>query len=207
MILGTGRDHHLAVNTLASAGALVGRLLSVAFLGILFSIAIPNAAWAQAPTEYQVKAVFLFNFAKYIEWPATTTKSQEPIAIGVLGEDPFGDLLEKAIVGKTVNGRRLIILRITQVHEARDCQILFISSSERQRLRHLLDTLKGSSVLTVGDTEGFAQLGGMINFTLEENRVRFEINQDAAEKAGLKISSRLLSLAKIIRSAVSGGNG
>ncbi len=167
---------------------------------LLVSSLLGPHARAQSPGEYQVKAVFLYNFAKFVEWPAdSSANSHAPIVFGIVGEDPFGNLLEQTIKGKTVNGHELAVKRLKHAQEARGCQIVFIGSSERRRLKPILDELKGASVLTVGETEGFARLGGIINFTLEDNRVHFEVNVDAAERARLKISSRLLSLAKIVR--------
>jgi hypothetical protein len=154
---------------------------------------------AKSATEYQVKAAFLFNFAKFVEWPPDAFPSGDaPLQICVLGQDPFGRDFEQLIVEKTVNGHRLEVAHPEGVPQARACQILFIASSEKQRLREILQGLKGASVLTVGDTEGFAKMGGIINFVLDDNRVRFEINQKAAELAHLKLSARLLTVAKLV---------
>lgn len=175
------------------------------------ALLVSNAWWcpearAQPPSEYHVKAVFLYNFAKFIEWPPHLSgDGNDPIALCVVGEDPFGEVLEQTIQGKTVNGHELVIERFKRGQDARGCQIAFISSSERARLRPLLESLKGTSVLTVGETQGFAQLGGVINFTVEDNNVRFEVNVEAAERAGLRISSKLLSLAKIVKDEGRGG--
>jgi YfiR/HmsC-like len=162
----------------------------------LCSLAV--AAQAQSATEYQVKAAFLFNFAKFVEWPADAFAADVPLQICVLGQDPFGRDFEQVIEDKTVNGHRLEVAHPEGVPQARACQILFIASSEKSRLREILTGLKGASVLTVGDTPGFAQLGGIINFVLDDNRVRFEINQKAAELMRLKLSARLLTVAKLV---------
>lgn len=156
--------------------------------------------------EYHVKAAFLYNFAKFVEWPPETMPSgSAPLVLGVVGEDPFGQVLEETIKGKTVNGQELVIRRFTRIQGASGCHILFISSSERKRLAEIIDGLRGSSVLTVSDMERFAQRGGIISFTMENNKVRFEVNLDSAERAGLKISSKLLTLAKIVRDGSRGG--
>ena len=155
---------------------------------------------AQRPTEYQVKAAFLYNFAKFTEWPDEVLPGEEePMVIGVLGEDPFGDTLDETVLGKTVKGRHLRVRRVERISDGlRKCHIVFVSSSETTRLHELFEILRGAPVLLVGDTDGFARAGGMINFVLIQNRIRFEINVDAAEKVGLELSSRLLKLAKIV---------
>lgn len=165
----------------------------------VFSIAGRVAqAEPQAPTEYQIKAAFLYNFVKFVEWPAETLPGDRPIIVGVLGKDPFGLALDDVILGKAVDGHPIQILRTNSVQDLRSCRIAFISPSEAKRLPEILAGLRGSSVLTVGEADHFAQLGGMIQFTLEGNKVRFAINVDAAERAHLKVSSKLLSLATVI---------
>jgi hypothetical protein len=155
---------------------------------------------AESPTEYEVKAVFLYNFAKFVEWPPDPPDdANDPVVVGIIGRDPFGDALEQALLRKTLNGHALAIKRFKDERGARGCRILFISISERKRLKALFASLEGDHVLTVGDNENFAKAGGVIAFTLEDNRVRFTINVDAAQRAGLKISSKLLSLAKIVQ--------
>ncbi len=161
---------------------------------------VPARAQSERPTEYQVKAAFLYNFTKFIEWPQDSpADNRTPIVLGILGDDPFGSVLEKTVYGKTVNGRPLEVRRFRQVQEVKGCQILFISASEDKRLPGILQTLRGSSVLTVGETKGFTRLGGIIRFILEDNRVRFEINLSAAQRARLKISSKLLAVAYVVR--------
>jgi YfiR/HmsC-like len=172
---------------------------------VIVSSAPHSVVRAQSPSEYQIKAVFLYNFAKFVEWPSDPGGNPGSISICVLGDDPFGGTLDEAIKGKTVNGRELVARRYKQVEETTHCQIVFIGSSNKKVLRPILESLKGESTLTVGETEGFARLGGMINFTLEESRVHFEINVDAADHARLKISSKLLNLAKIVREGGKGG--
>ncbi|HEY5838564.1 MAG TPA: YfiR family protein [Pyrinomonadaceae bacterium] len=169
----------------------LGCLLSLCFLGSLTS-----TVQAQS-SEYQVKAAFLYNFAKFVDWPGDALgNSNAPLIIGVMGDDPFGGALDQAISGKTINGRSLQVRRLRWGHDLRSCHILFISSSERKRLPQIIQSLRGASVLTVGDMGQFNQQGGIINFILEANKVRFEINSRGADQARLKISSKLLSLAK-----------
>jgi len=150
--------------------------------------------------EYQIKAAFLYNFVKFVKWPAEAFGDDNaPIIVGVVGEDPFGVALVESVEGRIVRGRELVIRRFKGVQDLDFFHILFISSSERARLSQILESLTGSSVLTVGEMAQFAELGGIINFTVQKNKIRFEINVDAAEQAGLQISSQLLRLAKIVR--------
>jgi len=165
---------------------------------ILLAMLLSTAAQAQSATEYQVKAAFLFNFARFVEWPPDAFLSADsPLQICILGQDPFGRDFEQMIEDKAVNGHRIEIAHPEGVPQARACQILFIALPEKV-LRETLQALKGSTVLTVGDTPGFVHMGGMINFVLDDNRVRFEINQKAAELAHLKLSARLLTVAKLV---------
>lgn len=152
------------------------------------------------PNEYQVKAAFLYNFAKFVEWPpGTFAGPNAPLVVEVLGEDPFGQSLDEAIGGRSVNGHPLLIHRSRRLEDLRGCQLLFVSSAEQKRMPLILARLEGWPVLTVGEWETFAESGGIIQFLLEDNRVRFAINLDAATRARLKISSKLLTLAKIMR--------
>ena len=165
-------------------------------------------AQAQSATEYQVKAAFLFNFARFVEWPAEAFPTADaPLQICILGQDPFGADFEQMIVDKSVNGHRMEIAHPEGVPQARACHILFIAFSEKPRLREILQGLRGTSVLTVGEVPGFVQMGGIINFVLDDNRVRFEINQRAAQLVRLKLSARLLTVAKLVLTGdESGGN-
>jgi hypothetical protein len=157
------------------------------------------AGQAQSAGEYQVKAAFLFNFAKFVEWPPDTfPRSDGSLQICVLGQDPFGLEFEQSIVEKIVQGHKIKVTHPDDVPQARECQILFIASSEKQRMRDILEGLKGASVLTVADMPGFIQSGGIINFVLDQERVRFEINLKAAELAHLRLSARLLTVAKLV---------
>jgi len=173
--------------------------LGLGFKMFLIHVVLCSTAPAQSATEYQVKAAFLFNFAKFVEWPADVLPTADsPLQICVLGQDPFGRDFEQVIEDKTVNGHRLEVAHPDGVPQARACQILFVASSEKQKVRDILRNLAGISVLTVGDTAGFAKMGGIINFVLDDSRVRFEINIKAAERANLKLSARLLTVAKLI---------
>ena len=160
----------------------------------------PNAyAEPGPPREYQIKAAFLYNFVKFVEWPTKTfADTNTPIIIGVLGKDPFGGALEP-IEGKNVKGRKVVIRRFKGVRDLKFSHVLFVSSSEKERLAQIMKTIKDWSVLTVGDMERFTEVGGIINLVIERNKVRFEVNLSNAERAGLKLSSRLLKLARVVR--------
>jgi len=154
-------------------------------------------------SEYQVKAAYLFNFLKFAKYPNESFADPlAPIVIGVVGEDPFGSTLPHIVIGKTVQGRDLVIRMYRTGEDLRGAHILFISASEKKRLPMILSSLRGLSVLTVSDTDGFLDAGGMIQFLIENGHVRFAINVDATSRAKLKLSSKLLSLAR-----VAGGNG
>lgn len=180
-------------------------------LGILIAILGMTLNWtstadAQAgdadSSEYLIKAGFIYNFAKFVEWPsAAFSQPDSPIVIGVLGADPFGNVLDRIVEDKKIGPRGFVVRRYKwgkELKDLKDCKILFISSSEKTHIDEILLSVKGLPILTVGETAGFAERGGVIRFTLEDNRVRFEVNVDAAHQADLNISSRLLTLAKII---------
>jgi len=157
-------------------------------------------AWGQlsGTTGHEVKAAFLFNFAKFIDWPPSSFASPTtPFTVCVLGQDPFGNILDYTLQGKMVGDRPLAVRRLKDKAEARSCQIVFVSSSENVHMVEILKSLQEANVLLVGETAGFATMGGAIEFTLEENHVRFTINIDAVDPSGLKFSSKLLALAKI----------
>jgi hypothetical protein len=155
---------------------------------------------ATALQENQVKAVFLFNFAQFVDWPASAFPDpRSPLVIGILGDDPFDGYLDATVKGEMVNGRPLMVQRYRRVEEIKRCQVLFISGSETGRLPKILSTLAGRQILTVGDAEGFATNGGMIRFVTARNKVRFRINLGAAQAAGLSISSKLLRAADVVK--------
>jgi hypothetical protein len=148
------------------------------------------------PTEYQIKAAFLFNFARFVQWPTNAfAAATSPLIIGVLGENPFHNDLALTLRNKSVDDHPLVIKEFSSATDATNCHILFISASEKPRLPTIINGLKGSPVLTVGQMDQFTESGGMINFVLQGSKIRFQINNDAASAAGLKISSKLLALA------------
>jgi hypothetical protein len=161
------------------------------------------AAPADIPVarEYQVKAIFLYNFVQFVTWPAAAfADAHTPITIGILGDDPFGPFLEDAVRGEVVDGRLLAIKRFKRLEEVIDSHLLFVSKPETGRLSQILAVVQGRSILTVGETAAFARQGGIINFITVDNKVRYEINLDAAKRVHLDISSKLLRLAKIVDS-------
>jgi hypothetical protein len=176
-----------------------GNMTPQSWYRLLFGLFLAFTASAQTIDEYQVKAAFLYNFAKFVEWPELTFKTdKDPMRICVLGQNPFGNALVEGVGGKTILGRPLVVSGISDAGQGADCQILFIGSSERKRLRSIFADVRMTGVLTVGETEGFATQGGIVNFKLEDGRVRLEINIEAAGQAKLRISSKVLNLAQIV---------
>ena len=162
-------------------------------------------------SEYQVKAAFLCNFAKFVEWPAGAFPTgNSPVSICILGDNPFGDSLDKAVAGQLVNGRPLVVRNVASLKEAGNCHMVFVCPSVQSHFTQIIGSLQGKSVLMVADTDTFAEEGGMIQFYLENSRVRFEVNVNACARSHLKISSKLLALAKIVttntKNAGGGGN-
>lgn len=177
-----------------------GTLKAARWLIAGWLLSSPLLAAPVGPTrEFQVKAVFLYNFAQFVEWPAESFPSADsPLVIGVLGLDPFGTFLDETVQDEKVNGRALVVKRFRSIGEVRDCHILFVSGSEGGRAEEIVSALQGRSVLTVCDWEGLARHGAMIRFTTERNRVRLRINLEAAKAAGLNISSKLLRSAESV---------
>jgi hypothetical protein len=165
---------------------------------LLFSVGPEASAQTAVSREYQVKAIFLFNFAQFVDWPpAAFASPQAPLVIGVLGGDPFDGYLDEAVRDEKVNNHPFIVQRYRRVEEIESCDVLFIGRTESRRLAHIMAALKGRSILTVGDMEDFDRDGGIIRFVTENNRIRFRINVSAAEAAHLVISSKLLRLAEM----------
>jgi hypothetical protein len=184
----------------------IGRAASMCLYVIVFlcagAVRVAPAQVASrtgAVKEYQLKSVFLFNFAQFVDWPADAfADAQAPLVIGVLGDDPFGPFLDETVRGEHVNGRSLVVRRYRRLEDVKNCHILFVSRSESEQLPAILAGLKGRSILTVGDMPDFAVNGGMIRFVNEKNRIRLSINLDAAKSANVTISSKLLRPAEIV---------
>jgi len=174
--------------------------LAAAALAVLFSGLPRLQAQSPKPTEYQVKAVYLYNFGRFVEWPSkVATPKAQAFAVCVLGRDPFGPALDAALAGEIIDRAPVVAKRIPRPEEAVNCRVLFISSSEDSQLREVLAALDKTSVLTVSDMPQFARRGGMVQFLLDGNRVRFEVNLAAAQRVGLNLSSDLLKLAAAVR--------
>jgi len=190
----------------------------IALASVLLIAAIASKARADSATgsEYQVKAAFLYNFIKFADWPEEKmADDNEPIIVGIIGSDPFGDAF-KPIKDKPIRGKKVIIKlfkgleelkkksekdtseKHPQIKAIRKCHLLFICNSEKERFKETINLVQDYSVLTVADTQGFLESEGIVNFVMEEKKVRFEINVTAAKQAKLKIRSQLLRLAKRI---------
>lgn len=168
-------------------------------LALLPSLAVfsGGAGAQEAYREYDVKAAFLYNFVKFVEWPASAFRDERsPITLCVYGTDPFGHSLDDVVRGETVGGRGLVVERPSHPGAAEGCHVLFLGAAERERAAEVLAAVGSRPVLTVGDFDGFLRAGGVINFVLDDGRVRFLINPDAAARGRLTISSKLLRLAK-----------
>jgi hypothetical protein len=166
----------------------------------LTAVLLAAAASEGALGEYEVKAAFLYNFGKFVEWPRDSSQAREPVfVIGVLGTDPFGGVLDRISRGGIIHGKPVTIRRFNTRRDLNQCHVLFISRSETSSLPEILNTLGKDPVLTVGDSEGFVRSGGAIGLFLEGNKVRFAINLKATERAGLTVSSKLLRLASSVQ--------
>jgi hypothetical protein len=157
-----------------------------------------SAAFAEPSSEYLVKAAFLFNFAKFVKWPESDfPATSNAFIVCVLGD--AAPAIDETIGGKTIRDKRIVVQHLAGLENAKRCQILFVSGSASAESAKILRPLDGESVLTVGEMNQFAERGGIVNFKTEDNRVRFEINPEAAARAGLELSSQLLKLAVIVR--------
>jgi YfiR/HmsC-like len=175
----------------------ISRLL-VAGIGALALIAaggIGTGAQAQSLGENDVKAAFVLKLVNFVQWPSSGTND---LVIGFIGADATSDALQRQVAGKSVNGRRVVVRRMGLDGDLKACQVIFVGDSERKNTPSVLERVRGTSVLTVGEYDGFGQHGGIVNLMLNEGRIRFEVNPHAAERAHLQISSRLLSLATIV---------
>ncbi|TAK06616.1 MAG: YfiR family protein, partial [Candidatus Manganitrophaceae bacterium] len=158
----------------------------------------PAQAQPGSASEYQVKAAFLYNFAKFVEWPPEALPDDRPFVIGILGQDPFDGLIDEAVAGKTVRDRRIVVKRYSKMEDTIESQILYIGASEGENAIRIAKRIGRAPILTVSDADRFAEQGGMVQLMVEQNRVRFAINVAAVERAGLKPSSQLLKLARIV---------
>jgi len=168
-------------------------------IGLVILLLLSTGCWGAAQSEYRVKAVFLFNFAQFVEWPPTAYQSPAtPFVIGILGEDPFGPDLDAIVHGERVDQHPMVVERFRSVDEVHDCNILYIARTEIPRLPTILTALKGRSVLTVSDAEQSDQSGVMIRLVNRNSRIRLQIDVGAAKAGNLTISSKLLRPAEIV---------
>jgi hypothetical protein len=173
-------------------------VVCAAILAAFAGLGSVASAQQSKPEEYQVKAVYLYNFGRFITWPSTAAQD-ESFEICIIGHDPFGAVLDATLAGESIENRKLVARRISSPGNLGTCRILFVSSSEAPRVKDVLNLADKSSVLTVSDMPGFTSHGGMIQFVLKDNKVRFEVNLSTAEKGGLTLSSQLLKVATDIR--------
>jgi len=169
-------------------------------IAVVFYATSANAqSRVPAVQEYQVEAVFLFNFTQFVDWPPSTyANAFQPMTICVLGKDPFGGYLDDTVRNEKVDNRSLAVRRVASTDATENCQVLFISRSESEHIEKILDSLKGRSILTVSDADAFEQRGGMIRFVAENSRIKLRINLRPARNAGLTISSKLLHVAESV---------
>ncbi len=182
-------------------------LCRLAIAGALCALlAAPNLHGQQpAASEYEVKATYLYNFARFTEWPAKDAGAKDnSFAVCVLGRDPFGSILDTILAGEAIGGKQMVHRRISSAQDAGNCRIVFISASEKSRLKETLAVLEGTSALTVSDIPDFSVHGGMIEFVVERDKVRFEVNLQTTGEAGLMLSSELLKVAVSIRNSQPG---
>ena len=192
--------HRACLRSICNACIGAGRYVCI-FVVILALVQISVVEAQQAKvSEYQVKATYLYNFGRFVQWPATATATKsDSFSICVLGQDPFGPTLDTTLAGEKLDGKPLTVKRISAPQDAGDCRILFISSTEDSHLKDILVALDESGVLTVSDMPAFSRRGGMIQFVLDGDKVRFEINLTKAETAKLTLSSELLKVATNVR--------
>ncbi len=172
-------------------------LIILMFAGVFLTGGV--SAGTATLSEYQVKAAFLYNFIKFIEWPNDAFMSvRQPITVAICGRDPFGGYLAEIIKNEPVQGRRIEVIRATADQLPERCQLIFVSSSEKARLSQIITSIGTRHIVTVSELEEFCEAGGAINFRVEESKIRFEINPDVIENAGVRINSKLLRLARIV---------
>ena len=166
--------------------------------GIFLTGTLSLAGQTPVTREYQLKAVFLFNFTQFVEWPASSfATDQSPLVIGILGKDPFGAALPEIVSGEKVNGHPVTVQYYSNMEEIKTCHILFINLAEAKKTERVVGSLKGRNILTVSDEPDFSEQGGMVRFFIRDNKIKFQINLEASKAAGLVLSSKLLRLAEI----------
>jgi len=181
--------------------------LALFFMIVPTLVLAPGGLCAQqaAPTEYQIKAAYLYNFGKFVHWPARVEAApHKSFSVCVLGQDPFGPSLKAILAGQNIDGEETVASTIARPEDAANCRILYISSSEEHHLKEIIAALDDSSVLTVSDLPSFSKKGGMVGFVFNNNKIRFDVNLAKAQRAGLTMSSELLKLAVAVRNSPAG---
>jgi hypothetical protein len=172
-----------------------GQLLFCWAIGILNLLSYRTNA--QTAREYEVKAIFLYNFVQFVEWPPSAFEDpSSPIRIGILGANPLGRTLEETVKNETVRNRKVVILQARQIDELKNCHMAFIARGEKGKLAEVISVVDSRPILTVSEVDGFLQMGGIVNFYLDGKKIRFEVNPETAQRQQLKISSELLALGK-----------
>jgi hypothetical protein len=180
--------------------SVVARLLALLLLAVVLLQPHTLSAQTTPAKEFQIKAVFLFHFTQFTQWPATAfADANSPIVIGILGNDPFGAFLEKVVNGETVNGRSIVITRFTQPDQIKTCHVLYVCSNMQDKLSQVLSAVEKKSILTVGDDDDFLKKGGMIRFALKNDKIKVQICPSAVKKADLVVSAKLLAVAEIYK--------
>jgi hypothetical protein len=198
-------DHHSAVPAFPSGNGrrrFLAQFLAMGLCGV-FGLCLPRATVAQSggdsSFEYSVKAGFLFNFAKFVTWPTNTLPAEDtPIVIGVMADDPAAPILTQGLSGKMVDAKRRVLVRLLKYpQEWNGCHVLFLGRSQSEKVTDLLERVKGSPVLTVGESDKFIEQGGIMNFVRKDDSFRFQVNLQAADAVGLKVSGKLAAMAII----------
>ena len=178
--------------------AVAPKIIIFLMAALLGALAVSSRAGEVAPSEAQLKAAFLLNFPKYVDWPASAfSQSDSPIIVGIFGDDPVAAEFATMSAGKAVEGRPIQLLRVTTADQCRGCHVLFIHAGEDRKLPEILSALRGANILTVGESDEFLNQGGMINLARHDRRIQLEVNLDATRQTELKISSKLLALATV----------
>jgi len=200
-------SHASSRRSVSFAAAQLRLRISVLLAVFCFTQGVPLCAQQTKAAEYAVKATYLYNFSRFVQWPADTSAAKgESFPICIYGEDPFGTVLDTILSGESIKGRPVVLKRVLKLQDALECRVLYISSSEDSRLKEILAGLDKTGVLTVSDIPQFSQRGGIIQFVIVANKVRFEVNLSSAQDAGLTLSSDLLKVAVAVRKSSQPGD-
>ncbi len=187
-----------AMITAPRTGNLLRSIVARCALMLIVVCGSGYALRAQSVEEHEAKAAFVLRLINFVQWPNEAGQSHASLVIGIIGTDATSDALQRLASGKSVDGRTIVVRRLNPQSELENCQVLFIDASERNHVVSLLERIHGRSVLTVGESDGFGRMGGVVNLTLREGRIHLEVNIHAAERSQLRINSSLLSLATLV---------